>query len=203
MVFLLTVVMIKTGAQSYEAEQLILDWQKLTEMKQTLSDMYTGYKIVEVGYTTIRDIAHGNFDLHKAFLDGLLAVSPMVRNYYKVAEIISFQLQLVKEYKAAYARFQSDKHFTPDELGYMGTVYGQLFNKSMGTLDALITVLTDGQLRASDDERLRRIDALHGDMVQQLGWLRAFNNRAVLLSLQRAGEEDDIDQVRSFYGLTN
>jgi len=190
-------------AQGYEAEQLILDWEKLTQLKQILNDMYSGYHIVEKGYSTIRDIAHGSFDLHKAFLDGLLAVGPEVKGYYKVMQIIGDQSRLVKEYKSAFSRFRSDPHFSAAELAYMGEFYGELFDGSLRTLDDLITVLTDGELRASDEERLKQIDALGADMQNRMRVLEQFNNSYEMLSLQRAKDQTDVDRIKQWYGLTN
>lgn len=202
---LLTVFILGAGmaakSQAYEIQQLILDWEKLSQLKNILSDMYKGYEIVEKGYTAIRDISQGNFSLHKAFLDGLLAVSPAVRNYYKIAEIIQDQLEIVSEYKQAYSRFRQDKHFSPDELSYIANTYSALFDRSLKDLGTLTTILTDGQLRASDDERLKQIDALHANMQNRLSFLRSFNNNAELLSIQRSRGQDDIGQVKIFYGL--
>ncbi|MBN8856251.1 MAG: hypothetical protein BGO55_08810 [Sphingobacteriales bacterium 50-39] len=191
----------RSYAQSFEAQQLLLDWEKLTQLKKILSDMYEGYKIIEGGYTAIRDLSHGNFDLHKAFLDGLLAVSPAVRNYYKVAEIISYQLAIVKEYKQAYSAFHSSGAFSPNELLYLSQVYSRLFDQSVQTLNTLINVLTDGSMRASDDERLRQIDFLHKDMLGKLTFLRQFNNQASLLSTQRAVDMDDATFIEKLYGI--
>ena len=87
---LIAVVLISSQAfsQAQEAQQLLLNWEKLTQLKKILNDMYAGYKIVYKGYTTIKDISEGNFNLHKDFLDGLLQVSPTVRKYKRVSDII-------------------------------------------------------------------------------------------------------------------
>src|SRR6266542_6719166 len=83
-------------AQSAEIQQLLLDVQKLSALKGILNDMYKGYEIVSNGYETIKNISEGNFNLHEAFLDGLLAVSPAVQNYKRIANIINNQLKMVK-----------------------------------------------------------------------------------------------------------
>jgi hypothetical protein len=88
-------------------EELILDKEKLAELKTILQDMYKSYQIIDQGYSDIKNIAQGNFNLHKAFLDGLLAVSPTVRNYGRVADIINAEYSIVSEYKAAYSRFMA------------------------------------------------------------------------------------------------
>src|SRR5690348_15802827 len=91
----------KVSAQADEIKQLLLNIEKLAQFKQILSDMKKGYQILEGGYNTIKDISEGNFNLHKAFLDGLMEVSPTVRNYRRVAGIINYQVVLVKEYRNA------------------------------------------------------------------------------------------------------
>jgi hypothetical protein len=63
--------------------------------------------------------------------------------------------------------------------------------------------LTDGQIRASDDERLKQIDGLHADMLGKLTFLRQFDNNNELLSLQRAQGQGDVDFVKKLYGITN
>src|SRR6476469_8862573 len=86
-------------AQTAEIQQLLLDMQKLSALKGILNDMYKGYEIVSNGYDAIKNISEGNFNLHEAFLDGLLVVSPTVQNYKRIADIINDQLMILKEYK--------------------------------------------------------------------------------------------------------
>ena len=99
-------------AQSDEAQQLLLNIEKLTQLKKILNEMYQGYKIVSKGYNTIKDISHGNFDLHKTFLDGLLEVSPAVKKYKRIVDIISLQSSLVKEYRSAFNRFKKSNRMS-------------------------------------------------------------------------------------------
>lgn len=190
-------------AQSFEVEQLLLDIQKLSQLKQMLVDLKKGYEIVYKGYSTIKDISEGNFNLHQSFLDGLLQVSPAVRNYKKVADIISLQLHIVSEYKSACKRFKENGMFTPDEMDYMGKVYSHLFEQSIKNLEALTMVISPGVLRMSDDERLKQIDALHEDMLGKLGFLRHFNNQTSVLAVQRQKDEKQIELSKRIYGLNN
>lgn len=189
------------SAQADELAQLALDIEKLSQFKQILSDMKAGYQILEGGYNTVKDISKGNFSLHKAFLDGLLEVSPTVRNYYRVADIINGQVTLVKEYKNAYGRFKQDDHFSADELAYLGQVYDNLFKESLRNLDELLTVITAGKARMSDDERLQAIDRIYADMEDKLMFLRNFNNNTTILAVQRAKERNDVQAVQQLYGL--
>ena len=56
-------------AQSTEAQQLLLNVEKLAQLKKILSNMKKGYEIVSSGYNTIKDISKGNFNLHDEFLN--------------------------------------------------------------------------------------------------------------------------------------
>jgi hypothetical protein len=189
-------------AQSFEAQQLLLNVEKLAQLKQILSDLKKGYEIVSTGYNTIKNISEGNFNLHQVFLDGLLQVSPTVRKYKKVKDIIRDQIQLVKEYKQAYKRFHQDGSFSTEEIDYISKVYSNLFTASLKNLDALALIITANKLRMSDDERLKAIDDIYSDVQDKLQFLRHFNNTTTILSVQRSNERKDVGTTRTIYGLT-
>ena len=193
----------KVVAQANEVEQLLLNVEKLAQFKQILSDMKKGYQIVSAGYNNIRDLSQGNFTLHQTFLDGLMQISPAVRKYKRVADIINYQIVLVKEYKQAYNRFKRDKNFTLKELNYIGRVYDNLFKQSLKNLDELTTVVTANKLRMSDDERLKAIDNIFSDMQDKVMFLRHFNSNTTILSLQRGKEKNDASSITKLYGVTN
>ena len=193
----------KLFAQSDEAQQLLLNVEKLAQFKQILSDMKKGYQIVVTGYTTIKNLSQGNFNLHKTFLDALMEVSPAVRKYKKVADIINDQILIVKEYKNAFSRFKKDNNFNPEEIDYLGKVYANLFQRSVNNLDELTIIITANKLRMSDDERLAAIDRIYNDMQDKLMFLRHFNNNTTILAVQRAREKNDAVTMKTIYGITN
>ena len=188
-------------AQAAEIQQLLLDVQKLSALKGILNDMYKGYEIVSNGYEAIKNISEGNFNLHETFLNGLLAVSPAVQNYKRIADIINDELMIVKEYKTVYTRFKEDENFTPDEIIYIGKVYSNLFNESLRDLDELMMVITASTLRMSDEGRIGSIDRIYEDMQDKLTFLRYFNNTTSVLEIQRAKEKNDATTMQGVYGI--
>lgn len=188
-------------AQADEATQLLLNVEKLTQLKQILSDMKKGYQIISKGYNTIKDLSEGNFSLHKAFLDGLMEVSPTVKKYQKIKVIVDGQLELVKTYKTAFIRFKSAGYFNPGELEYISRVYDNLFKQSLKNLDDLLLVVTADKLRMSDAERLDAIDNISLSMNDMLSFLKNFNHQTTLLTLQRAGEKNDAVAMKKIYGI--
>ncbi|MFD2871938.1 TerB family tellurite resistance protein [Mucilaginibacter ximonensis] len=177
-------------------EQLSLDYQKLAGLKSILSQMYTGYEVLSKGYGAVKGVAQGNFSINEAFLDGLYVVSPTVRKYPKIAQLISNQEMLVSEIHAV-----KTASFSPDEVGYMMDVYNNLITQSLNNLSALTMVVTDSQLRMSDAERMGMIDQLYEESKNELGYLRSFNNRLYQTSLIRARQTQDKNNVKSLYGL--
>lgn len=188
-------------AQSQEVQQLLLNVEKLSQFKAILQNMYDGYKMLHQGYTTIKDIAEGSFSLHKTFLDALLQVSPAVRNYPKVGDIVALQTNLVKDYKAAFRQFSNDAHFTPGEIAYLGRVYQNLLQKSLESLEDLALVITPQRLRMNDEERLALIDTIYEQVAAQSSFLRGLTSSTWLLSIQRGSEKAEIQLSRKLRGF--
>jgi len=186
-------------AQSDEIQQLLLNVEKLAQFKAILSDMKKGYTILSTGYNSVKNIAQGNFNLHETFLDGLMLVSPEVRKYYRIADLINDQSSIVSEYKSAYARFNASGNFTGSELAYLSKVYSSLLKQSLDNLDQLALVITANQLRMSDDERLQAIDHLAADTQDKLVFLRSFNRQTSMLNIQRQREKADIQGTANYY----
>lgn len=194
---------IKGKAQSQEIQQLILNIEKLSQFKQILKDMKKGYEVLSGGYNAVKDMSQGNFTLHKTFLDALIQVSPVVKNYKRVGDIISYQILLTKESKTAFNRFSKSENFTLKEMTYFEKVYGNLLNQSLRNLDELLTIVTANKLRMSDDERLQAIDKIYMDMEDKLLFLRNFNASSNVLALQRARESNDVNTTKAMRDLKN
>lgn len=186
-------------AQSVEVQQLLLNYEKLTQLKNILTDMKKGYEIVSKGYTAIKNISEGNFNLHDAFISGLLAVNPAIKNYKRVPDIITHQKNIVKEYRQAFNRFKNSGTFSSSEIDYLGNVYTNLFNKSLQNLDELATVITASKLSMSDDERLEAIDRIFADTEDKLQFLRDFNRKTNILVIQRTKEKQNIATSKKLY----
>lgn len=193
----------KVTAQAQEMQQLILNIEKLAQFRQILKDMKKGYEILNGGYNTVKNLSKGNFSLHETFLDALMQVSPTVRNYRRIGDIVNYQVLLVKEYKAAFERFRNSGNFNPDEITYLEGVYNNLFKQSLRNLDELASVVTANKLRMSDDERLAAIDKIYADMQDKLLFLRSFNNNTSVLAIQRAKERNDVNAMRNIYKVNN
>lgn len=189
------------GAQTQEATQLLLNYEKLKQLEEILDNMYKGYRILSQGYDRIKGIAEGNYKLHQVFLDGLYAVNPTVSKYKRIPMVIDYQAQLMKEYKRAYKRLRDDGGLTASELRYLESVYTYLVKQSLRNLEELTMIVTASKLRMTDDERLKAIDRIFLDMESKLSFLRYFNNSTHMLVMQRGKEKSDVTTIQSLYEL--
>jgi hypothetical protein len=203
---LLLIVLIYTSsysasAQSQEAQQLLLNWEKLAQLKAILQNMYDGYEVVSKGYNTIKDISQGNFSLHQVFLNGLLEVSPLCGIISELQTLSPSSEASCRNTKKLLIISRSSSSFTSEEINYMGKVYTNLFQQSLKSLNELIMVITAGTLRMSDDERLKAIDKIFTDMQDKLTFLRSFNSSTKMLAVQRDKEQSQIDLSRKLSGI--
>jgi len=182
-------------------EQLVLDIGKLQELKGILQEMYTAYQLIDKGYTDVKNIVEGNFNLHKVFLDALLAVSPAVQDYSRVEGIISAETQVLTEYKVASRQWMGSGRFSIGELDYINKVYANLLSRSAACVGELMTLLTADELRMSDAERLDGIDRVYRDINAELKRLRMLNGNLAVQEGLREREAGDIGTVQRIYGI--
>lgn len=190
-----------TNAQATELAQLALNIEKLNQFRQILKKMYDAYEIISEGYGKVKDLASGNYKLHQVFLDGLFQVSPTIRKYERVADIVNYQASIVKEYKTAFQDFKESKAFSDGQLTYFDNVYQRLFDDSLKDLEELIMVITSGQLRMSDDERLTSIDRIYEAVKKKYVFLREFNDENSLIAIQKMREKSEEQTIRGLYDL--
>ena len=182
-----------------DIQQLLLDIEKLTQFKAILGDLESGYTILTQGYAEVKNISEGNFNLHSAFLNSLMVVSPEVRKYGRIADIIANQASIVSEYKTTWKQANASGHFSASELLYVNGVFTSLLNQSVDNLTNLANILTANTLRMIDAERLQAIDHLYGDTQNKLVFLRHFDSELAILSVQRQKEQNDANTLNNIF----
>lgn len=139
--------------------------------------------------------------LYADYFEELRKVKTALTYYQRVRDIINQQAQIVREYQAAWALFQQDKHFTSDELDYMFDVYSGMMDESVKNMDGLFLVINAFVTQMSDAKRLEIIDGVAISVEQTLMDVKQFNDENKMISLQRSTEQGDIDYVKKLYGL--
>ena len=139
--------------------------------------------------------------LYKDYFDELWRVKSIISYYHRIKEVTEKQIRLVEEYKRAWALLKQDKHFTPDELAYMGQVYTGILNESVKNIDQLFLVINSFSTQMTDAKRLEIVNHAADATETAYNDLKAFNQQNTLLSLQRAKDANDVEAVKQFYGL--
>lgn len=139
--------------------------------------------------------------LYKDYYDELWRVKSIISYYHRIREVTNKQVQLVAEYKRAWALFKQDRNFTTDELNYMGKVYNGILEASVKNLDQIFLVINSFSTQMSDAKRLEIINGAYDQVETNYTDLKAFNQQNVFISLQRAKSKNDVDVVKELYGL--
>ena len=83
----------------------------------------------------------------------------------------------------------------------MQQVYSGILEESLKNMNQLELVINTFATQMNDAKRLEIIHAANDHMDQQLTDLRQFNQQNIKISLQRAKEKNDLDEVKQLYGL--
>lgn len=188
-------------AQSQELEQLRLDLEKLVQFKLILSQMKQGYQTLQNGYNAVRDAAKGNYHLHSSYLNGLWKVNASVKNAPALKRIIDNHTILSKEYRVWFSRVRAMGVFKAAELSVIQDSCRQMIAVLSDHLDQLQILLTPGQLRMSDGERMAAIEVLAEKSDQLLVALRRFTSEQTAIAAGRIQNEKDRQAMLRLYGL--
>lgn len=139
--------------------------------------------------------------LYDDYFQELWKVKAILAYYQRVKDIIERQVQMVAEYKSAWALLRQDKNFTKEELDYMYSTYTGLMDESLKNVDQLFLVINAFATQMTDGKRLEIINTVSDNLEQQFVDLRDFNNQNRLIALQRATDRGEIEYVKRLYGF--
>lgn len=149
----------------------------------------------------IAGVSQQQTDLFTHYYNELYTVKEVISDYEQVRGITLEQAALLREYQSAWGLLQQDKHFSASELNYMATVYTGILKASVDNLDHLLVLVNSFKTQMSDGSRMELIAGVSRSMTENHNDLKAFNNQNILLSLQRAKDEQDIQSTKNLYGI--
>lgn len=194
-------VVIAGGARAQDSKIIQYALAQIASLEVYVKVLEKGYDIVKKGTGIIGNIKKGDLSLHSDYFSSLKSVSPAVKGYVRVGDIIACQVKILSVYHACRTETGGSGWFTGPETDF---VYGFLSNMlaaSMADLDVLATLTTPGAAGMTNDERLRRIDRLYADMQKIYVTAQSFRQSAQAMARYRQREQDDIQNGRNLYGL--
>lgn len=173
--------------------------QQIAALKAYTGQLQKGYRIVQGGLNTIGDIKDGHFRLDRVFFDELRAINPRIRQYARVTDIITLNIQVIKLSGAAMKAAKRSDRFNHNELSYSEKVFRNVMDNCSELIDELIQILSPGELQLSDDERIKRIDGVYAEMKDRYGFINSYCNDLEKLQVQRSRELKDVKTIQKIY----
>jgi hypothetical protein len=175
--------------------------QQIAALQVYISYAKKGYNIVSSGINTIRDIKKGELNLHNTFFNSLKSINPKISRYAKVADIISYQVRIIKLAKQTLQSIREANQFTQEEVAYCKKVFDALLDDCVESIDELLIVITPDKLTMRDNERLVRIDKLYADMQDKFTYCNVMSEDIGVLALQRMTEQMEISRSKLINGI--
>lgn len=157
--------------------------------------------LAKVKLDEISDWTSKQRELFKEYYEGLAKVKAVISYYQRIREISQKQIRLVNAYNRAWQVVRQDRHFTTAEVEYMAKVYSGILDESLKNIEQITLIARSFTTNMSDAKRLElinnaadRVEANYSDLTQ-------FNRQNMLLSLQRARTEHEVEVVKKLYGL--
>jgi len=151
--------------------------------------------------TEISDWSQKQQDLYKGYYDELWQVKSVITYYERIKNMTEKQANLVSQYNHAWALLKSDKHFSAEELKYMGSVYSGILQESVKNLDEILVVINSFKTQMSDAKRLELVDKAADRIDTNCSDLKQFNSQNQVLSIQRAKDENEVLSLKKYYGI--
>jgi hypothetical protein len=193
--------------------QIFAEWfqQKKTQKKYLLQQIMVlhtykksvkkGYALAKEGLTAIGDSKNGEFALHGEYFTSIQKATSPIRNYTRVRDIINLSARIFHSYPIALKQVQESGAFDEEEISYIHRVYARLMDACNNLIDELTTIITDGKLEMTDDERIKRIDALYREIEDQYTFLKRFRNETMVMAASRINTKSNVETSRLRHGI--
>jgi len=188
-------------AQSFSASDLFgqANKQKNYYMQQIAAynafhaELKQGYSVIKNGLGGIRDINTAELNAHTAYYHALTTPSSAVKNNTQVKDILNYQQYISTAFS------QTFSGLTSDETNYVQAVKTTVLNECSHNLSDLQNLLATGKLQLSDDERLKRLNAIHAAMLDKYQFSQSFTNSIKMLALGCQQSANDTQTLQSLY----
>jgi hypothetical protein len=162
--------------------------QQIAALEAYGSVLKTGYNVAHKGLGTIGSFNNGEFQLHSTFYTNLKAVSPAVQHNAQAKEILAWQ----QDINTAFSHVRADDYYNEVKAAVLKDCDQQLTE--------LQKVLAGNSMEMSDADRLKRIGAIHAEMLSNYRFTIGFCNNATLMDADKNRQPADLQTLKNLYG---
>ena len=170
--------------------------QQIAALQVYLGYAKQGYETADKGLKVIGKIKKGDFDLHDEFFSSFRYTKSAIASSVKVAAIINRQIQILNESRKTIKAIEETEVFTQEEKSGGKTALQNLLSSCIEVIGQLVGLTTSRELSLRDDERLKRIDALHQEIESKAAFCFSYSTELHLLATQRLSEGVEIEYSR-------
>lgn len=158
-----------------------------------------GYQIAKQGLGAIGNNNNAELNLHQQFFTSLSKVNPAIQRTTRIADIIALQYNTVTQYKLCLKEAHQSHQLSGSESHYITSVFNSLLKGCANDISDLVSLTTKGQLQLSDDERLKRIDAIYSDIKDKNAFAQNLSSEVAVLMLNRQKEQKEILSTKKLF----
>ncbi|SOD17677.1 conjugal transfer protein TraI [Pedobacter xixiisoli] len=140
---------------------------------------------------------------YQKYFDELRKVNDVIRDYQRVKDIMQMQWRITNEYGRTWELLKKDGNFSAHELQQMQRVYSGITKQTLQNVKNLRLITTSYTTQMSNAKRMELTNEIGEDVQRNYDDMRRFNATNIQLSLSRAKSRQDIDKIRSLYGINN
>ncbi len=182
---------------------LDLDIQQLQtqtiELQATEKELENSMENTELG--DIIGWVQGQQQLFSEYYRELWQVKAAITSYERLAQLIDQEARVVQQYHQMTTILSQDGHFTPSELTTMTATLTSILNQTINNFSQIRLVINAFVTQMPDAGRLQIIDQTASQVDQNSAAMQAFYQQNLLLSLQRAKDQNDFATTKTLYGL--
>jgi hypothetical protein len=169
---------------------------KLQNVQKEIENELSKLKLKEIA-----DWGEKERSLFKEYYDELWKVKTLITYYKRVKDIVEKQQEIIKEYNSAFKAFNKDSHFSAQEIEHIYQVYMGMLDASLKNVEQLTLIVTSLTTQMPDAKRLDVIHQVSASVDKNLSDLRTFTNQNIMISMQRAKNQQEMSTIKHLYGL--
>jgi hypothetical protein len=171
--------------------------QQIAALEQYGRDVEQGYQIAKSGWGGIGNWVKGEFNLHSAYYSSLKTVNPAIKNDPKADSIVNYAALIPQQLD----HLDGLSALDGSTQYYIYRVTTAVLRETDKDLSELQLVMTDGKTQLTDDERIERLDGIYTRVRDNLAFTQSFCNAVRMLIVQRNNSWNDINTLKSIYGI--
>ena len=160
-----------------------------------------GFDIAKQGLNAINTIKKGDFSIHDQYFSALKKVNPKIKSYWKAADIITTEYNIIKACHREIKFIHNNPQITGDEIDYFSNTFSNVLDDCGKIINDLSTIVTPGSIELKDDERLKRIDELHNQIVGNKIFQQNISLEINQLAIQRFIDAADVKANKMMFDL--